>query len=217
MPVTCPSCGTPANGRFCPSCGREVVRPTVVRGTWAYVGGALVLALVFALGVLVGRGGRPAPTPAGGGSATPMQAPDISNLTPRERFDRLYDRVMQASTSGDAATLQRFAPMAISAYAMLDSVDLDARYDVAVIKLHAGDVPGATAQADTIIAQAPTHLFGWMLRATVARFGGDSTGAQRAGATFLRHYPAEIAAARPEYAEHRSSLEAFKRQLDAAR
>jgi hypothetical protein len=212
----CPNCGSPVHGRFCPSCGREVSKPPVARGGWVYVAGGVVLALVFTLGVLVGRGGRPAAGPIGTESA-PQQAPDISNMTPRERFDRLYDRVMQASTSGDAATLQRFSPMAISAYAMLDSVDIDARYDVAVIKLHAGDVPGATAQADTIIAQAPTHLFGWMLRATVARFGGDSTGAQRAGAAFLRHYPTEIAKALPEYAEHRTSLDAFKRQLEAAR
>lgn len=218
MPLNCPNCGSPVHGRFCPSCGREVTKPAVVRGGWVYVAGGLVLTLVFSLGVLVGRGGRPAGAePTDGGQRPPVQAPDISNLSPRERFDRLYDRVMQASTSGDAATLQRFSPMAISAYAMLDSVDIDARYDVAVIKLHAGDVPGATALADTIIAQAPTHLFGWMLRATVARFSGDSAGAQRANATFLRHYPAELAKGLPEYAEHQSSLEAFKRQLDQAR
>jgi hypothetical protein len=217
VPLNCPNCGSPVHGRFCPACGREVSKPAVPRGGWFYVGGALVLALVFALGVLVGRGGRPEPEPTGVAAGAPVQAPDISNMTPRERFDRLYDRVMQASTSGDAATLQRFSPMAISAFAMLDSVDIDARYDVAVIKLHAGDVPGATAQADTIIAQAPTHLFGWMLRATVARFGGDSAGAERANATFLRHYRAEFAKALPEYAEHRSSLEAFKRQVEQAR
>jgi hypothetical protein len=215
--LNCPSCGAQVHGRFCPACGREVTKPAAQRGGWFYVAGGLVLALVFALGVLVGRGGRPEQDPGGMSAGAPVQAPDISNLSPRERFDRLYDRVMQASTSGDAATMQRFSPMAISAYAMLDSVDIDARYDVAVIKLHAGDVPGATALADTIIAQAPTHLFGWMLRATVARFGGDSTGAKRAGATFLRHYPTELAKALPEYAEHRTSLEAFKRQLDQAR
>jgi hypothetical protein len=216
VPLNCPNCGSLVNGRFCPSCGREVSSPPIARGGWVYVAAGLAVALVFALGVLVGRGGRPAAGPVGAESAEP-QAPDISNMTPRERFDRLYDRVMQASTSGDAATLQRFSPMAISAYAMLDSVDIDARYDVAVIKLHAGDVPGATALADTIVARAPTHLFGWMLRATVARFGGDSTGAKRAGATFLRYYPTELAKALPEYAEHRTSLEAFKRQVEQTR
>ena len=127
------------------------------------------------------------------------------------------DRVMRASSGGDNATVTRFAPMAISAYAMLDSVDIDARYDVAVIKLHVGDIAGATALADTIVRADPKHLFGYMLRATVARFSGDSAGARAAVAVFRRNYDAELRRARPEYEEHRTSIEAFKAQVDAAR
>jgi hypothetical protein len=137
-------------------------------------------------------------------------------MSPRERFDRLYDRVMRASSSGDAATVQRFAPMAISAYGMLDSVDTDARYDVAVIKLHVGDIEGARALADTMVKKAPGHLFGYMIRATVARFTGDPAGARTAEKVFLRNYAGEIRRGRPEYGTHRSSIDAFKRQLDRA-
>ena len=177
-----------------------------------------MLVLVFALGLLVGRGQRgPALAPAAEQAAGTPAAPDISNLSPRERFDRLYERVMRASSSGDNATVTRFAPMAISAYGMLDSVDLDARYDVAVIKLHVGDIAGAGALADTIVRAAPKHLFGYMLRATVARFSGDSAAARQATAAFLRNYDAELRAARPEYEEHRTSIEAFKAQVDGAR
>ena len=177
----------------------------------------MILVVIFALGVLVGRGhgastaGSEAPV-----AESPTEAPpDLSNMSPRERFDRLYDRVMRASSSGDAATAQRFAPMAISAYGMLDSVDIDARYDVAVIKLHVGDIDGARALADTMVRSAPGHLFGYMIRATVARFTGDSAGAKKAGATFLRNYAGEMARGRPEYEKHKTSIDAFKGQLDA--
>lgn len=178
----------------------------------------MVAVVIFGLGVLIGRGhgasGAGAETRA---AETPTETPlDMSNLSPRERFDRLYDRVMRASSGGDAATVQQFAPMALSAYGMLDSVDIDARYDVAVIKLHVGDIEGARALADTMVRSAPGHLFGYMIRATVARFTGDSVGARKAGATFLRSYAGEMARGRPEYEKHKTSIDAFKAQLDAA-
>lgn len=219
MTTLCPSCQNPVSGRFCQSCGRANPFVRGTPGPWIYVGGVLVLAIVFALGVLVGVARRSPASAAVEGPPTvaPAAAPDISDLSPRERFDRLYDRVMRASSSGDNATMTQFAPMAISAYGMLDSVDLDARYDVAVIKLHVGDMAGARALADTIIRAAPTHLFGYMLRATVARFAGDSAKARQATATFARNYEAELRRGRPEYEKHKTSIEAFKAQVDAAR
>lgn len=184
-----------------------------------------MLALVFALGVQVGRRGAAAPAPAeeGGAPQAPFAAgaatgtpPDISNMSPRERFDRLFDRVMRAASSGDMNTVQTFSPMALQAYAMLDSVDADARFDAATIELHTGDVAGATALADTIVREHPAHLFGWMLKATVARFRGDSAGARAATAQFTRHYEAEIRAARPEYTAHQQAIATFRRQAGLA-
>jgi hypothetical protein len=182
------------------------------------VGGGLILAAVFALGFLAGReGARGAAAPAEAEAPAEGTPPDISNMSPRERFDRLYERVMRASSTGDAATLQRFAPMAVAAYGMLDSVDADARYDVAVIKLHMGDIPGAKALADSMVAAQPTHLFGYMIRSTVGRFSGDSAGAKRAAATFLANYEAELRRARPEYTKHKTALDNFKKQADEGR
>ena len=79
-------------------------------------------------------------------------APDISNMTPRERFNRLYNRVMQAAQSGDEATVSRFTPMALAAYAQLDTIDSDARYHAALLKVHTGNVAESRALADTILA-----------------------------------------------------------------
>lgn len=213
MATPCPACQTPVAGRFCPNCGRPAGAEGA-RGPWVWVGAALVAAAVFALGFLTGRERQapavPAEVPVAASPATP---PDISNMTPRERFDRLYDRVMRASGSGDAATMQQFAPMAIAAYGMLDSVDIDAQYDVALLKLHTGDIPGAEAIGDSIARKAPTHLFGQMLRATIARFQGDSAESRAAQAAFLRNYPEEMRRGRPEYEKHRSAIEAFKAQI----
>lgn len=222
MSARCPSCGAPASGKFCPACGTSLTSSAgaLPKGPWLWIGGVLVLALVFALGLQVGRRGAPVPAAAeegaptapfagGGATGTP---PDISNMTPRERFDRLFDRVMRAASSGDMNTVQTFSPMALQAYAMLDSVDADARFDAATIELHIGNVAGATALADTIVREHPAHLFGWMLKATVARFRGDSAGARAARAQFDRHYEAEMRAARPEYTAHQQAIAAFKAQ-----
>lgn len=82
--------------------------------------------------------------------------PDISNLSPKERFDRLYGRIMQGLRSGDAAALSRFAPMALAAYAMLDSADVDSvtRRRATVLRVHLGD----TAAARSLPLAAPKPL-----------------------------------------------------------
>jgi hypothetical protein len=143
--------------------------------------------------------------------------PDISNMSPRERFNRLYNRIMTAAQSGDEATVTRFTPMALMAYAQLDTIDADARYHAALLKVHTGDVDASRALADTILAQTPGHLFGYIIRGTVARFRKDQPELKRAYAGFLKRYDAEMKAARPEYAEHRTSLDDFRKAALEAR
>jgi hypothetical protein len=142
----------------------------------------------------------------------PAEAPpDISNMSPRERFNRLYNRVMQAAQSGDEATVTRFTPMALLAYAQLDTIDADARYHTALLKAHTGDVAASGVLADSILIHDPGHLFGYMVQGTVARFRKDEKALSRAYGGFLKHYDAEMKAARPEYAEHRTSLDDFRK------
>jgi hypothetical protein len=150
----------------------------------------------------------------GGGEAAP---PDISSMSPRERFDRLYNRVMRAAQSGDEATVSRFSPMALMAYAQLDSIDADARYHAALLEVHNGDVAGPTALADTILRRQPGHLFGYVIRGTVARWQKNDEALAKAYADFLQHYQAEMKADRPEYADHKASLDEFRQQAQAAR
>jgi hypothetical protein len=154
------------------------------------------------------------PGPSGLGAAAGA-APDISQMSPRERFDRLFNRVMQAAEQGDSAQVERFTPMALGAYAQLDSVDIDARYHAAILRIQSGDPAGALALADTILTQSPGHLFGYLIRGTAAAARGDTAARTRAERDFLAHYDAEMKANRPEYLEHRPALDAFKHQADS--
>lgn len=137
--------------------------------------------------------------------------PDLSSMSPRERFNRLYNRVMRAAQSGNEAEVSRFTPMALLAYAQLDTVDADARYHAALLQVHTGQVDASRALGDSILAQEPGHLFGYVVRGTVARFKKDETGLSRAYGDFLEHYDREMERARAEYSEHRTSLDEFRR------
>jgi hypothetical protein len=156
------------------------------------------------------------PGVAGGtfGPSPGSPAPDISQMTPRERFDRLFNRIMQAAEQGDSGQVLRFTPMALGAYAQLDTIDADARYHAAVLRLQVGDPAGASALADTILTQSPGHLFGYLIRGTAARLTNDTAAYARAGRDFLAHYNSEMAAGRVEYREHAPLIEEFKLEAD---
>ena len=213
----CPSCGAALQGRFCSACGSAADRPNPVgpaagRSLVPYLlGGALVVALLGALFVSE-RGGAPAlPQPALAPAGTP---PDLSAMTPRDRFDRLYDRIMRASETGDTSTVRTFTPMALAAYGMLESADADARFHAGLLRLAAGDGDGAgaTALADTIEAQQPRHLFGILIRGSLARQNQNPAALKAAERDFLAAYPAEIAAGRPEYAGHQTLIDRFLKE-----
>jgi hypothetical protein len=208
--------------RFCPGCGRGLgsgsgAGAPADRTPWVIAGLAFAALLVVVL-IMVSRT-TPAPVSAAAAESGPAASagdegtpPDISNMSPRERFDRLYNRVMRAAQAGDEATVSRFTPMALMAYGQLDTLDADARYHAALLQVHTGDVNGPTALADTILTQQPGHLFGYIIRGTVARWQKDDRALARAYAGFLEHYDAEMKAARPEYADHKTSVDEFHQQ-----
>jgi hypothetical protein len=233
----CSSCGAPRGAsacrhcggavgpgaRFCPGCGRGVGSGSAASGApgdrtpWVIAGVAFAALLIVVL-LMISRT-TPAPVSVAAGEAGPAAGasdggapPDISNMSPRERFDRLYNRVMRAAQAGDEATVSRFTPMALMAYGQLDTLDADARYHAALLQVHSGDVAGPTALADTILAQQPGHLFGYIIRGTVARWQKDDKALARAYAGFLEHYDAEMKAARPEYGDHKVSVDEFHQQ-----
>ena len=206
----CPACGNPASGRFCSRCGAALggrFVPGRDRRAW-WAAGAFGLLALIALVVSVRQ--QPASPPAStlGGETS---LPDLSSLTPRGRFDSLYNQVMRAAENGDTATVGRVSPLTFLAYGQLDSVDADARYHLAVLQLHVlGSGEAALRLADSILAASPNHLFGYLIRGTAARMSGDDRLLARAHTGFLSAWDAEIAAGRPEYRDHQVMLDQFR-------
>jgi hypothetical protein len=143
-------------------------------------------------------------------------APDISRMTPRERFDRLFNRIMQADERGDSLEVESFTPMALGAYDQLDATDIDARYHAAVLRNKARDFAGARALADTILTESPGHLFGYIIRGESAYFQNDGAALARAQRDFLGHYGAAMRSNRVEYLEHKPALDEFKKKAEGA-
>lgn len=229
LPRQCEGCRADLSpqARFCHRCGRPVAgggAPAAAAGrgsdraAWIFAG-ALSLLLV---GFIVYKVSSDAPAPEipamanpgaaagavpGGGAGAP---PDISQMTPRERFDRLFNRVMTAAEQRDSAQVQRFTPMALGAYAQLEQYDADARYHAAVLHLQAGDTPPALALADTILAESPGHLFAYVIRGTAAELAKDQAALARARRDFAGRFPAESASGKPEYRDHAPVIEEFR-------
>jgi len=217
--MTCHSCGTTLSegARYCHKCGASTTAPATgwrVGLPWGIAG----LALGALIGVLAMRGSggagtagsaEPAAPFAGGAPATGIAAPDISQMSPEERAQRLFDRVMRLDEAGKSDSVRFFLPMALGAYEQLPALSLDAHFDVGLLKLAGGDAAGALAQADTIRRQVPTHLFADILRARALEAQNDARGARVAYQDFLKNEASERARRRPEYADRSNLLDAF--------
>jgi len=135
-----------------------------------------------------------------------IRAPDISGLSPQERADRLYNRVMLLATQGKIDSVQFFAPMALTAYQMLTPLNADQRYDMGRIGEVAGALPLAKAQADTILRENPNHLLGLILEARLATLGGDTTLLHSYERRLVAAERAELAKKRDEYMRHQDDI-----------
>ena len=235
--ATCATCSaslTPG-ARFCHRCGTPAGAPSAAssRGfasalPWAVAALALVSLTALVVGQRFGERGNPAPTAdvldganmqgatpigpaAGDASGAPAgpapRAPDISQLSPEQRAERLYDRIMTEHEAGREDAVRSFLPMARAAYEMIGPLNLDQRYDLGRLGEVGGDTALARAQADTILNARPTHLLGLILAARVARMEGSEPRARALDARLLAAEPAERSAALPEYLLHRNDID----------
>ncbi len=204
---SCATCGSPLDARysFCPACGAPLGRNPgllIRRLAWLFGIGALVVVVLVA--ARLSRTPRPT-APAAVTRGIP--APDISAMTPREQADALFTRIMNASRIHDTAQIRFFRPMAIGAFALLDSLDLDARYHLGLIHVMTDDLPAARAQRDTLLQEAPRHLLGLQLSYAIAQRAADTTQMRTVLRDFLDAYGPESASGRPEYADHAATLQ----------
>ena len=135
-----------------------------------------------------------------------MRAPDISNLSPQERADRLYNRVMLLASQGKIDSVQFFAPMAITAYQMLSPLNIDQRYDMGRVGEVAGALPLAQAQADTILREDPNHLLGLILQLRLATLAGDTARLRSYERKLIATEKGELAKQKDEYTRHSADI-----------
>ncbi|MEO7104154.1 MAG: hypothetical protein ABI311_12235 [Gemmatimonadaceae bacterium] len=150
--------------------------------------------------------------PFAGSGAAGARAPDISNLSPTDIANRLFDRVMRLNDQGKADSVAFFAPMAVQAYQMVESeqghpLDADQRFDVGRIGEVAGALQIARAQADTILQQQPDHLLGLILAAQAAKLSGNTSAYTEYKSTFERVKKRELAKNLPEYKRHQADID----------
>jgi hypothetical protein len=180
---------------------------------WSIAGIALLSLFALVAGQHFGRTSSDvaaAPPDAGAapfaGATGRGAAPDISNLTPAEAAARLYDRVMSAHERGRADSVQIFAPMAIAAYKMIDSINLDERYDLGRLAAVSGDERLARAESDTILSLHPDHLLGLILAGNAARLRKDTAAERALHDKFVAAVPSERAKRLPEYVAHENDI-----------
>jgi hypothetical protein len=159
-----------------------------------------------------GGASQAAPFANGMSGGAAVRAPNISNLTPSEIADRLFNKIMLLNTQGKSDSVQFFAPMAVQAYQMMEQqqghpFDTDQRYDLGRKAEIAGAIPFAKAQADTILKQQPDHLLGLILAAHIAKLSGNTPALQEYTRHFARVKSAELTKNLPEYQRHRTDID----------
>lgn len=214
----CSSCGAALNegARFCHVCGvavgaagpGAVVASTANKMFWA----PIVVSLVAVVGLVAAQFGSIESAPEA--ESQVIQPPDISQMTPQQQADRLFDRVMRMSEEGKADSAAFFAPMAMGAIEALGPLDAHRRYDIGLIALVSGDAPMAAAQADTILKTRPTHLLGLILAAKAAIARNDNAAAAKLWQRLVAAESKELATPLPEYIAHDADV---KGGLDRAR
>jgi hypothetical protein len=217
--AVCASCRAPLTpgAKFCHRCGASAGAVPAERQSgvgnalpWSVAAIALLALVALAAGQRFARAretpnGEAVAMPAGAG--TPARAPDISSLSPAERAERLYDRIMGAAERGRADSVRFFMPMAIQAYEALGDLTIDQRYDLGRLAEVAGDAAVAAAQADTILRLHPHHLLGLVLAARAARLRGDDRSARQYLVQLSGAERSERQKQLPEYLLHQNDIE----------
>jgi hypothetical protein len=223
----CHRCGTPMGqglpaARQAPVSGAAAVLPWGV----AFVAMLALIAMVAGrnFGAAKGSGidgsanslptaeidGPAAGAPAGGapfaGSAGGA-APDIANMSPSDRANRLYSRIMTYAEAGAVDSVAFFSPMALASQEMLESPTADERYHFGRIGEVANNPEIAKAQADTILQGQADHLLGLVLAARAARMTKNESAARAFDQRLLRALSSQLATQSEEYVQHRAEID----------
>ena len=225
MASHCAACGAPHGERakFCHRCGTprgEAGRAPAATTTastvlpWTVAGIALLCLLAYIVGQNWRRT-RPATPPPAAAPLASGRAVDISQMSPQERADRLFARVMTYVGEGKSDSVAFFSPMAIQSFEALAPLHAHQRYDLGLLGIVSGDGELARAQADTILRAEPSHLLGLILAMRAAGLQLDTLSRRRFANRFTAVLVAERAKRLPEYSDHAPDIDAAVRDADA--
>jgi hypothetical protein len=201
--------GSGSQGEVEPGVGSSVA--------WWIAGGAMV-ALILSVAWPVIRPGTPdlglsmggrsggqgaAVGPAVGGGAPP----DLSSMTPREAADRLYDRVMNAVSQSDEATVQNFLPMAVAAYDLARPLDADGLYHLSALQRAGADFAGSLVTAAGGLETNRDHLLLLATSGEAAEALEQGEAAREYWQRFLDVYDRQRSMGLEEYGAHEGVLE----------
>lgn len=223
--MACARCGSAVvvGARFCSNCGTQVASSPAVaaaaiplprapssRIPWIIGGTATAALLILIIAQQLNTNTSPATASTQSSEAPPsgMRAPDISQMTPRERASRLFDRIMRLNEEGKRDSVALFATMAVPAFQSLEPLDAHLRYDLGRIAAVAGTLDLADAQADTILEAKPQHLLGLILAGQVEQLRGNTAEARRLGNRLLAAEANERAKGLEEYTLHDADIRA---------
>lgn len=223
----CNQCGTdlPAGAAFCNQCGHKVsgaeggrraAAAAAVTGEnlpW-WIAGVAMFAVILVVGVnYVQPNGPVTPPPTQAPASGP--APDISNLSPVERADALFDRVMRTISAGDSTGAQFFLPMAIAAHDQARPLDADRLFHLSMLNRTAMNLEAALDNAIEVLEANPDHILALAAAAEAAIELGEPDEAARHYQHLFDVYDAQMADPLPEYLDHIAISEQIK--LDAER
>lgn len=206
----CHNCGSPvASGAFALDVPFASTKAPSSRIPW-FIGGTAAAALLIILIVqqLNTGAGTAASSASPEASSAAVRAPDISQMPPRERASRLFDRIMRLNEEGKRDSVALFATMAIPAFQSLEPLDAHTRYDLGRIAAVAGMLDMADAQADTILEAQPQHLLGLILATQVEQRRGNNAEVRRLQNRLVAAEAGERAKGLEEYTLHDADIKA---------
>jgi len=233
----CQNCGSQLGGRFCDQCGAKLAAAAafcnqcgnkakaghgaavvgVVGGqnlAW-WIAGLTMFGLIVVVGVSMVRPGEPAmpgSVPTGTAPGTP---PDLSSMTPREAADRLYNRVMAASSEGDSTQAQSFLPMAIGAYERAMPLDHDGLFHLSLLQRTGLQLEDALETALQILDEDPDHVLGLNAAAAAALELGRDEEVTDYYRRIIEVYDEQLARGLPEYDGHMQIMVSARESAEA--
>jgi tetratricopeptide (TPR) repeat protein len=153
--------------------------------------------------------------PAGAASPSAQGTTDISQMSPREAADRLFNRVMESASAGDSVSAQGFMPMALQAYQMAQPLDMDGLFHVALLQITAGQLDAALSTALQMLETETNHILALGAAAAAAAELGDAAQARAYHQQVLDSYDSEAGRSLPEYEGHTNYLESARSDSQA--